>query len=65
MHQEKENDDELIQPKKVRGTPTMYADLQFPSSCNNGSMRRRDNRERDTQYVKVKFNPSRVERADL
>ena len=56
---------ELIQPKKVRGTPTMYAHLQFPTSSNYGSMKRRRSRERETDYVKIKFNPSRAERAEL
>ena len=30
----------LIAPRKVRGTPTMYADLQFPKSSNSGDMKR-------------------------
>ena len=56
--------EELIQPKKVRGTPTMYADLQFPTSSNFGSMKRRS-RERETDYVRIKFNPHVAERAEL
>ena len=66
-------DQELIQPKKVRGTPTMYADLQFPTSSNFGSMKRKNWRERraggeaDTaaEYARIKFNPSFAERAEL
>ena len=60
--------DRLIQPKKVRGTPTMYADLQFPVSSNCGSMRRRidgTGNDTNTEYVRIKFNPGRAERADL
>ena len=58
---------QLIQPRKVRGTPTMYADLQFPTSSNNGSMKRRrlTSRERETDYVRIKFNPARAEQAEL
>ena len=56
--------EELIQPKKVRGTPTMYADLQFPTSSNFGSMKRRRG-EREPDYAKIRFNPSWAERADL
>ena len=57
--------EEQIQPRKVRGTPTMYADLQFPSSSNFGSMKRRSSRERETDYVRIKFNPNLAERAEL
>ena len=56
---------ELIKPRKVRGTPTMYADLQFPTSSNHGSMKRRRSRERETDYVRIKFNPDRAEQAEL
>ena len=69
-----EDQPDLILPKKVRGTPTMYADLQFPKSSNFGSMKRR-NRDRDskqpvqskdtTEYAKIKFNPKQSERAEL
>jgi len=65
---------DLILPKKVRGTPTMYADLQFPKSSNFGSMKRRS-RDRDAkhpgqskdtaEYAKIKFNPKQAERAEL
>ena len=95
-----------IQPRKVRGTPTMYADLQFPSSSNFGSMKRRPNgrrdpeagaaaiggqredvtgnvilrsresggghrlsppgnKERETDYVRIRFNPNLAERVEL
>jgi hypothetical protein len=93
---------EQIQPRKVRGTPTMYADLQFPSSSNFGSMKRRPgagrresetaavggrlpvdpmgnvilrsreagglrsvNKERETDYVRIRFNPNLAERVEL
>ena len=70
----------LITPKKVRGTPTMYADLQFPKSSNFGDMKRGEQRnmrarieaERDsflprhkTEYGRVVFNPAFAERANL
>ena len=43
----------------------MYADLQFPTSSNFGSMKRRRSRERETDYVRIKFNPNVAERAEL
>jgi hypothetical protein len=80
----------------------MYADLQFPSSSNFGSMKRRpggrreseaaatgvgpgvdttgnvilrsreavhrlstSNKERETDYVRIRFNPSLAERVEL
>ena len=43
------NESELIQPKKVVGTPTMYAHLQFPTSSNYGSMKRRRSWERESE----------------
>ena len=62
----------LIAPKKVRGTPTMYADLQFPKSSNSGDMKRRIESERDgflpkhrTEYGRIVFNPAFAERAHL
>ena len=70
----------LIAPRKVRGTPTMYADLQFPMSSNSGDMKRGEQRnmrarieaERDsflprhkTEYGRVVFNPAFAERANL
>ena len=69
---------QLIAPKKVRGTPTMYADLQFPSSSNAGDLKRGAGRaraldsERDkfipkhkTEYGRIVFNPAFAERANL
>jgi hypothetical protein len=91
-------DEEQILPRKVRGTPTLYADLLFPSSSNFGSMKRRPvgrrdpaaggqkeadmgnvilrsreaasqlsatNRERETDYVRIRFNPNLAERVEL
>ena len=69
----------LIAPKKVRGTPTMYADLQFPKSSNSGDMKRggrnmraRIESERDrflprhkTEYGRIVFNPAFAERANV
>ena len=64
----------LILPKKVRGTPTMYADLQFPKSSNSGDLKRkaRLESERDkfipkhrTEYGRITFNPAFAERANL
>ena len=65
---------ELISPKKVRGTPTMYADLQFPKSSNSGDLKKRQQRleEKDkflpkhrTEYGRIVFNPAFAERANL
>ena len=63
----------LISPKKVRGTPTMYADLQFPKSSNSGDMKRRHQRLEEerflpkhrTEYGRIVFNPAFAERANL
>jgi len=71
-----EDQPDLILPKKVRGTPTMYADLQFPKSSNFGSMKRKGRAEQipprhqihpkdNTEYAKIKFNPKLSERAEL
>jgi hypothetical protein len=93
-------EEDQILPRKVRGTPTLYADLLFPSSSNFGSMKRRPagrrdpaaagagggqveagnvilrsregashlsptNRERETDYVRIRFNPNLAERVEL
>ena len=64
----------LILPKKVRGTPTMYADLQFPKSSNSGDLKRRARLENEidrflpkhkTEYGRIVFNPAFAERANL
>ena len=66
-----EDDSKLISPKKVKGTPTMYADLQFPKSSNSGDMKRRAlmaEREKfvpRTEYGRIVFNPAFAERANL
>ena len=71
-----EDQPDLILPKKVRGTPTMYADLQFPKSSNFGSMKRRNRGDSthtrhaiqskdSTEYAKIKFSPKQSERAEL
>ena len=74
-----EDDSKLISPKKVKGTPTMYADLQFPKSSNSGDMKRggrnmraRIESERDrflprhkTEYGRIVFNPAFAERANV
>ena len=62
---------QLILPKKIRGTPTIYADLQFPKSSNYGSMKRKLRKTvvtppaEKTDYAKIKFSPKVAERADL
>ena len=68
-----EDDSKLISPKKVKGTPTMYADLQFPKSSNSGDMKRALRAEREkfvprqnrTEYGRIVFNPAFAERANL
>ena len=69
-----EDDSRLISPKKVKGTPTMYADLQFPKSSNSGDMKRRAllaerekfvPRQNRTEYGRIVFNPAFAERANL
>ena len=71
-----EDQPDLILPKKVRGTPTMYADLQFPKSSNFGSMKRKGRGDSTqprhlihpkdtTEYAKIKFSPKLSERAEL
>ena len=47
---------QLIAPKKVRGTPTMYADLQFPKAANSGAMARRGAGPERADYASILYN---------
>ena len=71
-----EDGSKLITPKKVKGTPTMYADLQFPKSSNSGDLKRGERalqaerekfvpRPARTEYGRIVFNPAYAERANL
>ena len=66
---------DIILPRKIRGTPTMYADLQFPKSSNFGSMKRGDEQKlkqkhvvqskNDPEYARIRFFPKTSEQAEL